>query len=934
MKSHRTSLAVVLLLCGVAWGADPDAATLFRQAETAYKQQNYAQALSLLRTMQEKYPDSKHAVRGWEYIAQCENALGDPMAAFEAYQKIWDRHKDFAQLATITRNQMKIGNYFLKNKEYKNAITVYEKILENAPHSDVAAGAQYSLAQAYLGSEDYGAARAELAKLIRNYPSSQLVDDAMFDLGYVAYLQAKDAPYDQGATSEAISAFRTFISNFPSSPKVAEAQQHIRTLRSRKAAALFRTAEFYENVRVPKAAQITYREVIEQYPDTTYADEARRRLEGAERRPVSEVPALGRQASALYDDTQAARMRDAAGASRPPSVSTMQVTPVTVRPSADAQRMTAQARAAETMRQASAQRVAQLKNDPEGREALRAAMREAYMEEIKRARATKAVWRSQQVRARTAARTPGPEPLPPPAQSSAPRTTQPAAQPAGPPSLSAPLVASTDDEEFAFEVRSDDVRIDIAPEPAVPSEPTPPARPAPPRRATPRMIIETDGAAERRDEPAAASAFAPAPPPPPATPIDGPSFDDVLAGRVQDDAAAAPVIPASDWQPFAAQTPTTAQPVMSPRLADSGSDFIVIGSEPLEAPSAPAAPAQTTRAATVPKEPEMWSAATAPVPQRTPVLGAGNADFIVVKDEELLEAPSAPAAPAQTTRAAPVPKEPEMWSAATAPVPQRTPVPGAGNADFIVVKDEELSAARAPAAALVTQQPRPARTLLSDMTLERDKHATRSANTATAAEPPSVATARPRPRNAIAPPGAAESAAPAEQERTVFSTRPSRSAQPAEGARAGTAQHTTVPAAEEPSASPDIERARMEEQARAAVTRRRVEAVREQAAREERTVRQISPDGRVRRAQYDAPTAAASDTSYNVDELQRDYAGIYYLIKRGDAALQQGLHSEAKQNYGNALDRLLKLKERAPTWQADIVNYRIDYCRERMRSAQ
>lgn len=879
MKSHRTSLAVVLLLCGVAWGADPDAATLFRQAETAYKQQNYAQALSLLRTMQEKYPDSKHAVRGWEYIAQCENALGDPMAAFEAYQKIWDRHKDFAQLATITRNQMKIGNYFLKNKEYKNAITVYEKILENAPHSDVAAGAQYSLAQAYLGSEDYGAARAELAKLIRNYPSSQLVDDAMFDLGYVAYLQAKDAPYDQGATSEAISAFRTFISNFPSSPKVAEAQQHIRTLRSRKAAALFRTAEFYENVRVPKAAQITYREVIEQYPDTTYADEARRRLEGAERRPVSEVPALGRQASALYDDTQAARMRDAAGASRPPSVSTMQVTPVTVRPSADAQRMTAQARAAETMRQASAQRVAQLKNDPEGREALRAAMREAYMEEIKRARATKAVWRSQQVRARTAARTPGPEPLPPPAQSSAPRTTQPAAQPAGPPSLSAPLVASTDDEEFAFEVRSDDVRIDIAPEPAVPSEPTPPARPAPPRRATPRMIIETDGAAERRDEPAAASAFAPAPPPPPATPIDGPSFDDVLAGRVQDDAAAAPVIPASDWQPFAAQTPTTAQPVMSPRLADSGSDFIVIGSEPLEAPSAPAAPAQTTRAATVPKEPE-------------------------------------------------------MWSAATAPVPQRTPVPGAGNADFIVVKDEELSAARAPAAALVTQQPRPARTLLSDMTLERDKHATRSANTATAAEPPSVATARPRPRNAIAPPGAAESAAPAEQERTVFSTRPSRSAQPAEGARAGTAQHTTVPAAEEPSASPDIERARMEEQARAAVTRRRVEAVREQAAREERTVRQISPDGRVRRAQYDAPTAAASDTSYNVDELQRDYAGIYYLIKRGDAALQQGLHSEAKQNYGNALDRLLKLKERAPTWQADIVNYRIDYCRERMRSAQ
>lgn len=126
----------------------------------------------------------------------------------------------------------------------------------------------------------------------------------------------------------------------------------------------------------------------------------------------------------------------------------------------------------------------------------------------------------------------------------------------------------------------------------------------------------------------------------------------------------------------------------------------------------------------------------------------------------------------------------------------------------------------------------------------------------------------------------------------------------------------------------------MEEQARAAATRRRVETVREQATREERTVRQISADGRVRRAQYDETTTAASDTAYNVDQLQREYAGIYYLIKRGDAALQQGLHSEAKQNYGNALDRLLKLKETAPTWQSEIVNYRIDYCRERMRSAQ
>lgn len=903
MKSHKSSLAGVLLLCGVVWGADPDAATLFRQAQTAYKQQNYAQALSLLRTMQEKYPDSKLAVRGWEYIAQCENALGDPMAAFEAYQKIWERHKDFAQLSTITRNQMKIGNYFLKNKEYKNAITVYEKILENAPHSDVAAGAQYSLAQAYLGEEDYNAARAELAKVIRNYPSSQLVDDAMFDLGYVAYLQAKDAPYDQGATSEAIAAFRTFISNFPSSPKVPEAQQHIRTLRSRKAAALFRTAEFYENVRVPKAAHITYREVIEQYPDTTYADEARRRLEGAERRPVSAL--TGRSAAALYDDTQAARAREAAAAASPrgSAAAPAQVTPVTVRPSADAQRIAAQTRAAETLRQASAQRVAQLKNDPAGREALRATMKEAYMEELKRARATKALWHGQQSRTRTAAQTPGPEPLSAPAPPAAPRTVQPAPQPAlqpaGEAALSAPIVASTGEDEFDFEVRSDEGRIDIAPEPAEPAETIAPA-PATPRRSTPRMIIERGAAARQR---ASASAAAPPPPAPPATPIEGPSFDDILAGRVRDDETHGQVTLGSDWQPFASQTASMPPPATRPATAATSSDFIVLGTEPLSTTSAPSTASQP-------------APALAPaVPAQPRTSQAAASDFIVVGSE-----------PAAAT------------SSPTAPAAAQSRTPAPTSADVIVVGDNATTPATPALAAARRPSEAPARTLLSEM-LEQPAEQATPAGTQPAVTAAPAGGAQARPRSALGPrepeqPVAAgkEAGTPPIAQAGTEPARPARASM--RTSTPAPTQAASTPAVPEPAVSDAIERARREEQARAAAIRRRVETVREQATREERTVRQISADGRVRRAQYDVTTTAASDTAYNVDQLQREYAGIYYLIKRGDAALQQGLHSEAKQNYGNALDRLLKLKETAPTWQSEIVNYRIDYCRERMRSAQ
>jgi hypothetical protein len=72
-------------------------------------------------------------------------------------------------------------------------------------------------------------------------------------------------------------------------------------------------------------------------------------------------------------------------------------------------------------------------------------------------------------------------------------------------------------------------------------------------------------------------------------------------------------------------------------------------------------------------------------------------------------------------------------------------------------------------------------------------------------------------------------------------------------------------------------------------------------------------------------------TEYNIDILKREYAGIFYIIQQGDAARQRGMFDTAKQRYGTALDRLLELKKKAPTWESDIINYRIKYCRDFMR---
>jgi len=403
-KNKITQILCVLFLIAICKTTIADSAVseavdgVYRRAVSAYDHKDYKSALKQFRKMQKEYPMSKHAVRGWEYTAQCENLLGDKYAAFEAYQKIWDNHKDFNKLPTITKNQMTIANDFFEMKRYKIAIEIYNKILENAPYSDFAASAQYSIANALVKREDYYAAKEEFRKLIKNYPMSQFVDDAAYNLGYVDYLQSVGKDYDQTETTQAIIAFRQFIHEFPSSPKVYEAQKYIQKLRNRKAASLFRTGEYYENIRAPKAASISFREVIEQYPDTDYADRARKKIKkindskvakSVQAQQVVKMVRLENQKELAHNRDLANRDKIKQNSSQ--EKQTIQSAVEQTTPSSDAHKSEAE------IKKEYAKRIKELYTDPEIREELRLTMKDVYLKEKLSDKKRGTAWKQQEL---------------------------------------------------------------------------------------------------------------------------------------------------------------------------------------------------------------------------------------------------------------------------------------------------------------------------------------------------------------------------------------------------------------------------------------------------------------------------------------------------------------------------------------------------------
>lgn len=297
MKSQYLRNLCFALLCAAfafeALGAETTAETaqsLFSLGVTQYETGDYQNALKTFRRMQEDFPRSSRAVRGWEYIALCENKLGDPYAAFEAYQEIWDNHKEFTKMQVITRNQMRIGNHYMEYKRYQIAEKIFKKILENAPYSEAAPAAQYSLGLAQYNLKKYGEARESFEAVCQNFPTSQLVDDSAFMLGIVDSAAAVAADYDQTSTDRAIASFRNYIREFPTAEHVGDAQAHIRALRDRKAQSLYDQAYYYDYSGHAKSAVMHYELLISEYPDTDCADKAKMRLAALRGEPVQGMP--------------------------------------------------------------------------------------------------------------------------------------------------------------------------------------------------------------------------------------------------------------------------------------------------------------------------------------------------------------------------------------------------------------------------------------------------------------------------------------------------------------------------------------------------------------------------------------------------------------------------------------------------------------------
>jgi outer membrane protein assembly factor BamD len=260
-------------------------------AQQAFEKQDYDLAAKAAKRVVSRWPFADYAPQAQYLVGRCYEARGKDEVAFKHYQKLLEKYPKMTNSQEVLTRQFVIANKFLGGEWRKlwgqipippsmdKTVEMYEKVIKNAPYSDVAPQAQMNIGLARERQKNYAEAVKAYERAADKYSEKEKVTaDALYKSGLATIKESKTAEYDQSAAGRAINTFTDFAALYPDDKRAKETQQRIDELRAEQARGSFQTARFYEKKKKWKAALIYYNDVLNKDPNSSYAKEARERL--------------------------------------------------------------------------------------------------------------------------------------------------------------------------------------------------------------------------------------------------------------------------------------------------------------------------------------------------------------------------------------------------------------------------------------------------------------------------------------------------------------------------------------------------------------------------------------------------------------------------------------------------------------------------------
>lgn len=260
---------------------------LYEEALSAQRAGNRGKAVRLYRKISKNYPAADFAAQALYNTGIIQYDRKKWKKAFVAFQSILIFHPDFPQFNELVDYQFRIALahskgdnirflFVIPYRALNRSVDYFEIVVNNAPYSNLAPLALMNVALIHQYKGQTAEAIDALDRLINNYPTSLLADDAYLSLAETFATLVQGSQYDQGATREAISYFEDFLILFSQNEDIARAEKGLEEMEDVYARSKLVIGQYYFKYRRwYQAAEIFFNEAITIAPESPAAGTAR-----------------------------------------------------------------------------------------------------------------------------------------------------------------------------------------------------------------------------------------------------------------------------------------------------------------------------------------------------------------------------------------------------------------------------------------------------------------------------------------------------------------------------------------------------------------------------------------------------------------------------------------------------------------------------------
>ncbi len=162
---------------------------------------------------------------------------------------------------------------YYEDGEYVRSATLFRELVNIYRGTSRADKIYYYYAKSMIGQKDYLMAGHYFKSLVKEFPTSEYVEEAQFMIGYCSYLLSPKPRLDQQVTQQAIDALQLYINLYPYSDRVDEANRLIDELKDKLVYKSYLSAKLYYDFEQYKAAVIALGNCLDKYPESKYREE-------------------------------------------------------------------------------------------------------------------------------------------------------------------------------------------------------------------------------------------------------------------------------------------------------------------------------------------------------------------------------------------------------------------------------------------------------------------------------------------------------------------------------------------------------------------------------------------------------------------------------------------------------------------------------------